>query len=196
MESTELQNALLSPHDLAAMTEVSVSTIRRWIDQGLIPARRTAGNHRRVAKSDALAFIKRRGLKLTSPSSSGRTRVLVIDDDAGFLRSLKALLEREQSLEVDIAENATHGLLLTGVRRPDVVLLDAMMEGLDGFEFLRRMKEMPETAAIRILGMSGDPRAEARFRKEGVDAFLTKPFSTRVVVELLRVMGLAQRPTG
>jgi excisionase family DNA binding protein len=179
--------SLLSPRAIAELADVSTSTARRWIDAGLLPATRTVGKHRKVLRSDLDAFL--RNHKLEPPSS--QRRLLVIDDDAAFLRALPtALAHRAPDLRVDVASNATQGLILVGVKRPSVVVLDGLMEGLDGFNACRILKSLPDTQDIKILGISGDGRSEARFRKAGVDVYMQKPFTLPVLVETLRLMGL------
>ncbi len=183
----------LSPPEVAAMSATSTSTVRRWIDAGVLPAMRSVGNHRRVRRSDLVAFLKERNLPVPAELGGSKRRLLIIEDDVDFLKGLKAALElRAPTVEVDAVTNATQGLILVGVRKPDAVILDALLEGLDGFEACRFLKSMPETQGIKILGISGDSRSEARFHKVGVDAFLQKPFSVSTVVEMLRLMGLVE----
>jgi excisionase family DNA binding protein len=178
---------LLSPPMIAELAEVSTSTARRWIDSGRLPATRTIGNHRKVKRADLEAFLRSHNL---APLGLQR-RLLVIDDDAAFLKALGAsLAHRAPELTVDLAQDATQGLILVGVKRPSVIVLDGFMEGLDGFEACRFLKSLPETRDIKILGISADARSEARFQKAGADVYLQKPFSVSVLVETLRLMGL------
>lgn len=187
------KDVYLSPPEVAAMSSTSTSTVRRWIDGGLLPAMRSVGNHRKVRRSDLLVFLRERNLPIPVELGGGKRRLLIIEDDVDFLKGLKSALEaRAPGLAIDVATNATHGLILVGVKKPDVVIMDALLEGLDGFEACRFLKSMPETHGIKILGISGDARSEGKFHKVGVDAYLQKPFSTSTVVEMLRLMGMIE----
>lgn len=186
-----------TPPQVAEISDISVSTVRRWIDAGVLPAVRSVGNHRRVAKDDLVAFLKERKLPIPPALGAAKRRVLVIEDDAELLKAMKTVLEvRAPNVKVDTANNATHALILIGLVKPDAVILDGLMPGLDGFEVCRFLKATPETAGIKILGISGDHRSEAKFRQLGVDAYLQKPFSAAVVIEMLRLMGVTESRAG
>ena len=125
-----------------------------------------------------------------------KVRILVIDDEGRYVKALKTLLERaDKRFEVEIAEDSLDGLLAVGARRPDIVLIDAIMPGWDGFEVCRRLKHAPETKDIRLVGISGTASNEEAFRKAGVDAFLMKPFDAQLVVALVALLGMGVNPS-
>lgn len=176
--------------EVARLIHTSRTTVQRWIDAGDLKAFRTLGNHRRVRPEDLTGFLRKQGMPI--PRSLQRNvRILVIDDEARYVRALKALLERaDRRFEVEIAEDGLDGLLTVGARHPDIVLLDAIMPGWDGFEVCRRLKRTPETKDILVIGMSGTASNEEPFRKAGVDAFLEKPFDARLLVGVVTLLGL------
>lgn len=91
-------------------------------------------------------------------SPSGRTRVLVVDDSPTALRVLQVTLEAEH-YEVATASDGGEGLEKVREWSPDLILTDSMMPGVDGFAFLRRLKENAATARIPVIMLtSGDPR--------------------------------------
>lgn len=180
--------------EVAKLIDTSRTTVQRWIDAGNLKAFRTIGNHRRVKPEDLVAFLSDQGMPIPTgltKGSAGKVRILVIDDEARYVKALKAVLERtDKRFEVDVADDSLDGLLAVGARRPDVVLLDAMMPGWDGFEVCRRIKRAPELKGIKVVGMSGSAKNEEAFRKAGVDAFLKKPFDTQIVVAVVAWLGL------
>lgn len=180
--------------EVAKLIDTSRTTVQRWIDAGNLKAFRTIGNHRRVKPEDLISFLRHQGMPIPSGLTKGaapKVRILVIDDEARYVKALKTVLERtDKRFEVEIADDSLDGLLAVGARHPDIVLLDAMMPGWDGFEVCRRIKRAPETKDILVVGMSGSAANEAAFRKAGVDAFLKKPFDTQLVVAVVAWLGL------
>jgi excisionase family DNA binding protein len=180
--------------EVAKLIDTSRTTVQRWIDAGNLKAFRTIGNHRRVKPEDLISFLRKQGMPIPSGLTKGaapKVRILVIDDEARYVKALKAVLERtDKRFEVEIADDSLDGLLAVGARHPDIVLLDAMMPGWDGFEVCRRIKRAPETKDILVVGMSGSAANEELFRKAGVDAFLKKPFDTQLVVAVVAWLGL------
>lgn len=186
---------LLTSHEVASLVQVSPSSVLKWIEQGLLKAFRTPGGHRRVASDELLGFLRTHHLPVPRELEEEKVRVLVIDDDAPWLRALGALLSRADArVEVDLAESALDGLLKVGLTRPQLVLLDSYMPGMDGVEVCKRLKQSPQTANIAVLAMSGRPSAELekKFLAAGAAAFLAKPIQPSVVLSKLEALGLVR----
>ena len=112
-------------------------------------------------------------------------RLLLVDDDPGLRALLRTTLE---VVDIDVDEAATAidagGKIQT--MRPDVVVLDVSMPGIDGLAFCRELKKNPSTRDIPVVVPTGaDEGTEGTAREAGVDAFLRKPFSP---LELLAVV--------
>ena len=121
--------------------------------------------------------------------SSPPPRLLVADDDASIVELLTACL-RHAGFEVDSAYNGHDALTRMRAVRPDAVLLDVMMPGLDGFEVAHRMRT--EGVAVPVLFISARYAIEAKVRGLTLgDDFLTKPFSLEEVIA--RVHALLRR---
>jgi len=119
------------------------------------------------------------------PTRSGK--VLVVDDDPKNRELLRNLLEAKGH-SVTEAESGQKALGTVKATRPDVVLLDVMMPGMDGFEVCRRLKGNPDTAPIPVLMVTA--LEERSDRITGIDAgandFLTKPVDPQDVVLRVR----------
>ena len=186
---------LLTSHEVASLAQVSPSSVLKWIEQGLLKAFRTPGGHRRVASDELVGFLRAHHLPVPRELEEERVRVLVIDDDAPWLRALGALLARADArIVVDLAQNAVDGLLKVGLTRPHLVLLDSYMPGMDGVEVCKRLKRSPQTASIAVLAMSGRPSAELekKFLDAGAAAFVAKPIQPAVVLSKLETLGLVR----
>ncbi|MBX6320925.1 MAG: PleD family two-component system response regulator [Rhodospirillaceae bacterium] len=105
-------------------------------------------------------------------------RILVVDDIPINVRLLQAKLSAE-FFDVVTAGNGTAALELIAREPPDLVLLDVMMPGMDGFEVCRRIKADPKTAHIPVVMVTALSDAADRVRglKAGADDFLTKPIN-------------------
>jgi DNA-binding response OmpR family regulator len=106
------------------------------------------------------------------------TRVLVIDDEAPIRLLCRVNLEAE-GMQVLEAPDGPAGLEKARAERPDVVLLDVMMPGLDGWRVAEELLDDPSTAGIPIVFLTA--RAELRDRARGIDLggvdYITKPFN-------------------
>jgi two-component system, OmpR family, alkaline phosphatase synthesis response regulator PhoP len=115
------------------------------------------------------------------------TRVLVIDDEAPIRLLCRVNLEAE-GMEVLEAADGPSGLAKARAERPDLVLLDVMMPGLDGWGVAEQLLEADETASIPIVFLTD--RAEFRDRARGLDIggvdYITKPFNPVELAPLVR----------
>lgn len=116
--------------------------------------------------------------------SDDRRTVLVVEDDPPLRRMIGIFL-RAAGYRVCAAEDGLSGLALARDERPDLVLLDLMMPGLDGWEVLRRIKGDARTAAIPVLVLTAsvDPPLTEQALQLGATRFLAKPIDSRVLVE-------------
>lgn len=115
------------------------------------------------------------------------TSVLVIDDEAPIRLLCRVNLEAE-GMDVLEAANGPSGLETAREQRPDVILLDVMMPGLDGWRVAEELLDDPSTAAIPIVFLTA--RAELRDRARGIDLggvdYITKPFNPVELAPLVR----------
>ncbi len=195
----------LTSIEVAAACGVSPRTVSSWIRDGAIPDR-TVGVRGRVAVEDLRRFLLARGMPIPpdltvfepapAPSKlaakpvlvepARRRRVLVIDDDEALLSVVTEILV---AAGYDV-ETARHGFLagyLAGHHQPDVILLDILMHGLDGYEVLSLVRRHPEARSIPVVACTSlqGAEAEARIRTAGFDAYVKKPFDFRALLETI-----------
>jgi DNA-binding response OmpR family regulator len=105
-------------------------------------------------------------------------RILVVDDDPRLLHVVSMYLSIE-GYDVDTAPNGEEGLQHLEVQRPDLVILDVMMPGIDGLEACRRIKSNPETRQIPVVLFTALSRTDdvESGRAAGANRFINKPFS-------------------
>ena len=118
-----------------------------------------------------------------------RGRVLVIDDDVDLRALVVELLERT-GYEVSAAPNGRDGLRVVFSDRPDLVLLDVTMPGLDGWGTLERIREFTDVPVLMLSARSGELE-KVRGLRSGADDYITKPFGRQEL--LARVEALLRR---
>jgi len=128
---------------------VAQSTIRKWSDQGRVPAFYTPGGHRRYRRGDLETFLERSG---PGTREQGGPTVLIVDDDEGTRAHVRASLEAE-GFDVLEAASGPEGLTALEEESPDLILLDVMMPQMDGWEVLRRVQE--HGGAVPVVMFSG-----------------------------------------
>jgi DNA-binding response OmpR family regulator len=123
-------------------------------------------------------------------------RVLVVDDDPVIVRLLEVNL-RIDGYEVETATRGEQALERATETSPDLLILDIMMPGLDGWETCRRLRENPAFAGTPVVFLSA--RSQDDDRSGDLDlgpvAYLTKPFDPVRLMELVRRMLGAQSPS-
>jgi CheY-like chemotaxis protein len=115
--------------------------------------------------------------------------VLIIDDDATSREALLEILQ-EEGYEVLTASGGEEGVEAARRHRPDLLLLDMMMPGIDGVEVIRQIRSEPELQRVRIIALTGDV-TRARLQNvfdAGADRFVAKPFRIPELLDSVRTV--------
>lgn len=178
--SAEVGREWLTLGQAAAYLGAAQSTVRKWADDGRLPAFYTPGGHRRFRRSDLDRFLAGR---IGGPRGVGR--VLIVDDDPQLREFIRVNLEME-GYEVREAASAGEGLAALDEGSPDLILLDVLMPGVDGWEMLRRVQERHGVESIPVIMYSGMVEDGERAEERGAQAFIGKPFDPRRLLEATR----------
>jgi CheY-like chemotaxis protein len=127
------------------------------------------------------------GLERAKGVAGGRHHVLVVDDNADAADSLAALLQASGH-DVLVAHDGPQAIEMAGREKPDVVLLDLGLPGMDGFQVAGRLKAMPALAATRIVALTGYGQGSDReaTAQAGFSAHLVKPVDYDELRRVLR----------
>ena len=115
-----------------------------------------------------------------------KKKVLLVDDDPVFIEAVSAILE--QQYEIGTASNGTEGLAAVEADRPDLIILDVMMDHIsEGFDVARKLRKNPETASIPIIMLTGvdevyNYRMEVDESWAPCDRYLEKPVPPEILV--------------
>jgi CheY-like chemotaxis protein len=119
------------------------------------------------------------------------TKVLYIEDNDDNVYMLKLRLELLDEFEVLTAEDGEKGCEMAAAERPDIILMDLEMPGIDGWEATRRLKGNPDTRDIPVIALSAHALAGSREKAlaAGCDEYDTKPIEfDRLVATMRRVL--------
>lgn len=186
----------LTAKDVAGLLMVSPGTIRLWTEKGLLKSELTLGGHRRFLRSEVEKMLQGRGVPaealahLPLEHSKPVSSVLIIDDDLELAHTMAdGLRAALPQLEVHIASNGFSGGMQATLHRPDFVLLDLMMPGMNGIDVCRMLKKQPETRKTRIIAYTGHASEEQMEAviAQGAEDCLSKPVR---IPQLLRLMGI------
>jgi two-component system OmpR family response regulator len=122
-----------------------------------------------------------------SETESAEARLLVVDDEPNIVELLSASL-RFAGFEVVTASNGQQALTMIASYQPDLVVLDVMMPGIDGFEVVRRMRESQQRIPVLFLTAKDATDAKITGLTLGADDYITKPFSLEEAIARIRAV--------
>jgi CheY-like chemotaxis protein len=132
-------------------------------------------------------FLLGTSLAMEDPRLGKATKVLIVDDDPLIVRMYQDLLEHNDFMVLS-APDGTRGLEVAAREHPDILLLDIMMPGIDGFEVCRRLKADPvlKQIPVIILTAMADPKLNLQAFKAGANLALRKPAEAATILRTLQ----------
>jgi excisionase family DNA binding protein len=182
--------------EASQMLGVSPKTIQLWVEKGSLHAWKTAGGHRRIIRESVNALIRARNPQTASNTDSGVVNqerglhVLIVEDEEALRRLYEFNVRQWASaIQVDSAKDGFEALLRIGKAKPDVLITDLSMPGMDGFKMLRRLSALGELGSMLVIVVTSyDSEAIQNLGRlpEGVHVF-EKPAPFKSIRQL--VMG-------
>jgi len=185
---------ILTTSEVARYCRVTTDGVVKWIRSDKLKAFSTPGGHYRIRRDDFREFLERFDMPVDQDFFlAERARILVVDDEPVILELISRCLEEDDDTYViETAADGYEAGYKVGYFRPDLVILDLMMPGIDGFELCQRIRDNVATAVPRILAITGYPEGSAleRIKELGADLCLVKPLQLhqlrREVARLVR----------
>jgi two-component system OmpR family response regulator len=196
---------IYSALEVARICGVVNQTAINWIKNGHLKAFQTPGGQYRVYTEDLVAFLTSRGMRVPPDLTTGETvqpdrdLVLIVDDDPQINTLLMRFLQKkEPGRRILQAFDGFEAGRLIADRRPEAVVLDIGLPGLDGHGLCRRIKEDASLARPVIVAISGlDQGVDgAVIIDEGADAFFAKPLDLEQLEARLRELVAVRRGGG
>lgn len=175
---------------VAELCNVTYRSVLKWIEEGKLRSYRTPGGHNRVEKEDFLSFLTK--FNLPVPEVIGgdmrRKRILIVDDDKNMVESLKEILQIEDAYEIDVACDGFDAGRKLLKFRPELLILDIRMPGMDGYEVAQRIKRFSEIKDVKIIAVSAyfEEEGKNRILSMGADVCIDKPFDPAALLKKIR----------
>lgn len=185
----------LKPGEIAQYCDVHHRTVSRWIANGQLKGHKLPGRgNYRVQLNDFLDFLQQQKMPtpsaLLSETALSRQQIMIIDDEPAFRAAIKRALYGED-YDITLADDGFQAGVKLMQLKPELITLDLDMPGLNGFEVLSFIRQMPELANLKVIVISGLPSEALQKAKDaGADAVLAKPFENttlkNIIADLLK----------
>lgn len=176
---------LFTTGEAADICKVSQQTIIRCFDSGKVEGFRVPGSKfRRIPRHSLVKFMKENKIPFDA-LDSGKTKVLIVDDDSEIVELIADVLERDGRFEIETASSGYEAGMQTERFHPDIILLDYMLPDINGNIVCRTIKSNPVFEDIRIIIISGVIKNEEieQLLDCGAEDFIKKPFNIIDLVE-------------
>ncbi|MFM2407701.1 MAG: hypothetical protein RL358_443 [Pseudomonadota bacterium] len=166
-----------STRDAAALLGVSLRTVQLWVESGVLDAWKTPGGHRRVSMKSIQEVVTSRQFDHGhQPPPDNAIAVLIVEDDR-MLRRLYELVMQKWHIKINIitVEDGFEALVEIGKKKPDIIITDINMQGMDGITLLRKLRENPRYDDVEIIVVTGLDAAkldEMGGVPEGISVFI------------------------
>lgn len=175
----------LKPSEIAQYCDVHQRTVSRWIANGQLKGHKLPGRgNYRVLVEDFISFLHKQHMPMPDmflqpeleQSAAQKKRILIIDDEAAMRNAVRRALQTTQHDLISAQDGFQAGVKIIA-EKPDLIILDLSMPGLDGFDVIRFIRQRPDLTALKILVLSGlAPTELAESVNLGADDALAKPF--------------------
>lgn len=179
-----LKKKVYTVPEAATICSVGRTTMWRWVKSGEVTVSKTLGGRFLISKEHLENFILAKGLYPVGQKISSSSKVLLVDDNPD-IRELLAPLISQEGYQVEVAESGFEAGAKLMAFEPDLVILDIVMPGIDGFAICKQLKGDPRTANVRILAITGYDTDEHRdgILAAGADGYLPKPLDPSTLLQ-------------
>lgn len=205
----------LTTFEVSKICGVVNSTVSNWIDEGKLDAYRTPGGHRRIKKQNLLIFLKLYDIPVPdelmndmemppeveqkSGENGRHKRIMIVEDDRDSSELIFEILRQDHpEYEIVQAFDGFEAGKQIVKFAPDLVILDLLLPGVDGFKVLQNIRQDKNCVKTKILAITAYDTTENRERilqAGGVDGFLNKPMDLKLLREYIEsIFSLGNQP--
>ncbi|MFP4521995.1 MAG: response regulator [Fibrobacterota bacterium] len=185
---------VFSPADVAGICHVSKPTVHHWIDTGKLKSIQLPNGYKKIEYDELSRFLEQANIK--NPFEEEREKnntILIVDDEEYMVEFLKSVAEETASengcgdYRIETAHDGMDAALKIGVLKPDLVMLDVMMPGMDGFEVCSKIRDNPELDDVSIIIITGlyDETMQDNVKKYRLMKILQKPIDIDEIKTLI-----------
>jgi excisionase family DNA binding protein len=186
---------LITTTEAAEMLGVARTSVQIWVEKGMLRALKTPGGHRRIPRDSVETLLNSWNRSVGSEKSEDNLSILVVEDDQVMLELyVSAINSWNFPVNLRTAENGFEGLIQVGRKEPSIIITDLKMPGMDGFQFVRSLKETTDLVGIKIIAVTSLEPEEIKKNGDlpiGVQVFQKPPPLNRIK-ELAKLMYQAQ----
>jgi excisionase family DNA binding protein len=185
MKLFKMEKKFYTTGELGKIIGVSRVTVYKWIKNKKIEGVRLPGGRWIILKKEAEKIIKERNLEAIEKE----IKILIGDDNIEITNSLKEFLERRNSdFRIMTAYNGFEVGKYLYTFKPDILILDIFMPGINGFEILNIVRNDPKLKDIVIIIITGHSEEEniKRAKEQGADYIFIKPFDYKEIEETIK----------
>ena len=190
MEKSAIKS-IYTTHDLSRLLHVNPRSVINWIEQERLQSFRTPGGHRRVRHEDLIAFLRKHKIPMPAALTTGNFNVLIVESEEDVSQSIRESLALQNGYTISTAKDGISALLAVGRERPDLVIIDVKIPGVDGLEVCRQIKSDPKSHTA-VIAIGNQPDGAANATTAGADAFVATPLDREALLShvkrLLQVM--------
>jgi len=193
-----MEKKLLTTRDVAEYCDVTIHAVNKWVNAGKLKAYRTHGMHKKISEEEFIKFLQQYNMVIPEDFVSKMRkskRILIVDDDKTSVSLIKGLLNKLAKYEIKSAYDGFKAGLNYCAFKPDLITLDLMMKGVNGFDVCSYIRNEHKNDNVKILAVSAylDDENKKKILDLGADDCLSKPFNSQEfkdkVLKLLNIKG-------
>lgn len=183
---------VLTTFEAARICKVSYNTIKNWIKREFLNAYRTAGGHLRINMDDLTAFCREHGIPTDGEGLSLHRKALVADTEESVRLLIKEVFATHpEKFDVYVADDSFEAGCLTELIKPDVIIMDPNMPGINGVKVCREIRKASSLKHAKIVALAASGCGD--FEKLGADACLEKPLDRSAFADTIKTLMIPPR---
>lgn len=164
-EHPQADEPYCSTTQAAKLLGVSLGTVQQMVEDGVLEAWKTSGGHRRILRESVLAHISRRGALPHSAKGDNTLHVLIAEDEPLQQELYRRTLGKWQlPVHIEIVGSGIDGLVAVGRQVPDILIVDLILPGVDGFQMVRTLHANTALTQMDIIVVSALEPEDIRAR--------------------------------
>ena len=191
-----MKNDFYTIPQAANICSVGRTTMWRWVKTGELKGFPTPGGQYKIRKEDLKYFIREQMKHLPAAELFQAKKILIVDDDPKIQKLLNKMISTN-GYQTEVASDGFEAGIKTIQFKPDLMILDLFMPGMDGFEVCKQIKANSNTSHIKVLAYTGYDTEEnkERIMQAGADSYMAKPVSRKELLENVENLLRSKRRT-
>jgi excisionase family DNA binding protein len=182
---------IFSTFDVAKICKVDITSVINWVKAGRIKAHKTPGGHRRIKRKDLITFLEKYNFPISEEMLKTGPVVLVVEDDNAIRKyTMNTIAQKWRDWKIYEAEDGFTAGKLMADKKPELVILDLKLPGIDGVEVCRLIRQDQSLSNTKVLAMTGYSTQETKKKimDAGADGYIEKPLNKDKLIENIETL--------